>query len=246
MVHNLSRRQYDVFTTIQRLAGERNYMPSVRELAEALNLSPATTQQHLSALRRKGYIETDGTAHGMRLLVTDGEVKPPASMRPIKPTLRPMAPRGDGPRSALREPPAGAVTSPQLSPELELEPVVFVPLVGTIAAGQPIEALEVVRQTVPVSASMARSGDYLLQISGDSMIEDGIFNGDFVVIRPQKTVHNGQIAVGLLEDGTATLKRIYREKGRFRLQPANASMEPIYVDRLEVQGRLVGLVRMYH
>ncbi len=238
MPHNLSRRQLEVLSTLHRMAQERQYMPSVRELGATLGLSAATTQQHLSALRRKGYLASDGTAHGMRFLVED-----------IPPLLDGFDPSDEAePLEAghgLSRPARRAVLQSLQPPGELLEPTVPVPVIGRIAAGLPIEAVEVLDETIAVSASMARDGDYLLHVRGDSMIEDGILNGDLVLIRPQTTIDNGQIAVGLLEDGSATLKRIYREGERFRLQPANAAMQPIYVDRLRVQGRVVGLIRRY-
>jgi repressor LexA len=128
--------------------------------------------------------------------------------------------------------------------------VVEVPIVGRIAAGEPIEALAERNETMPLGADMATEGCYALQVKGKSMIEDLIDDGDLVVVRPQQTANNGDIVVALLLDsaapeGVATLKRLYRERDRVRLQPANSSMEPIYVDpaALRVQGRVVAVVR---
>ncbi len=85
-----------------------------------------------------------------------------------------------------------------------------------------------------------------MKIKGDSMIEDGIYDGDFVIVKPNDSPRNGEIVVALLEDGSATLKRLYKEKGHFRLQPANKDMQPIIVSReqeLNIQGTVVGLFR---
>jgi len=127
--------------------------------------------------------------------------------------------------------------------------VVKVPLVGRIAAGEPIEAVQGVHETLEFSAGLISDDCYALQVKGKSMIEDLIDDGDVVVVRPQETAENGEIVVALLQDqggsGSATLKRIYRERGRIRLQPANATMDPIYVrpDELRVQGKVVALFR---
>ena len=127
--------------------------------------------------------------------------------------------------------------------------VVKVPLVGRIAAGEPIEAVPGEHETLEFSAGMVSDDCYALQVKGRSMIEDLIDDGDVVVVRPQETAENGEIVVALLNDGSpngvATLKRFYRERGRVRLQPANATMEPIYVqpDDLRVQGKVVALFR---
>jgi repressor LexA len=127
--------------------------------------------------------------------------------------------------------------------------VVRVPLVGRIAAGQPIEAVEGEHETLEFSAGLISEDCYALQVKGKSMIEDLIDDGDIVVVRPQETAENGEIVVALLPgeggSGAATLKRFYRERDQIRLQPANASMQPIYVrpDELMLQGKVVALFR---
>ena len=128
--------------------------------------------------------------------------------------------------------------------------MVEVPIVGRIAAGEPIEAAEGHVETIPFATELASEGCYALQVKGKSMIEDLIDDGDLVIVRPQETAGNGDIVVALLLDsmapeGVATLKRLYRERDRVRLQPANASMEPIYVapEALRIQGKVVAVVR---
>ncbi len=125
----------------------------------------------------------------------------------------------------------------------------LVPLAGRIAAGQPIEAIENVEaldlEAVFATRRGSRGANFALQVSGDSMIDDHISDGDYVIVEPRKNPRNGEIVVALLEDGEATLKRFYREKGRIRLQPANEAFEPIYVDRVDIQGIVVGVVRRY-
>jgi repressor LexA len=128
--------------------------------------------------------------------------------------------------------------------------LVRVPLVGRIAAGEPIEALEGEQDALELSADLAADGCYALRVKGRSMIEDLIDDGDLVVVRPQETAENGEIVVALLLNqggggGAATLKRIYRERGQIRLQPANSEMQPIYVEpaQLRVQGKVVALIR---
>jgi repressor LexA len=128
--------------------------------------------------------------------------------------------------------------------------LVRVPLVGRIAAGEPIEALEGEQESLEFSANLVSEDCYALQVKGKSMIEDLIDDGDVVVVRPQQTANDGEIVVALLlnhgsEHGAATLKRIYRESGQVRLQPANSSMKPMYVkpEELRVQGKVVALFR---
>ena len=119
------------------------------------------------------------------------------------------------------------------------------PLAGTIAAGQPLEAVENV-EYLEVSDLLSLAPGrkhFLLQVRGDSMIEDGIFAGDYVVVEQTDTANNGDIVVALLADGSATLKRYYREKSRIRLQPANAALRPRYVRQLTIQGIVTSVIR---
>ena len=124
---------------------------------------------------------------------------------------------------------------------------VELPLMGFIAAGRPLEPHTDPNATFQVSASML-SGEktaYVLQVKGESMIEDGIFDGDYVVIEKDREVRNGDIVVALVDDNLATLKKFYKEDGRVVLKPANSAMQPIYPTRITIQGKCVGLVRKF-
>jgi repressor LexA len=128
---------------------------------------------------------------------------------------------------------------------------VELPLIGYIAAGEPIEAIENPLATVMVSPDMVSKSKrcFVLQVKGSSMINEGIMDGDFVVLKQQETAENGQIVVALIDDGFATLKSFYREKnGKIRLQPANEKMDPIIVDAdsVKIQGVVTGIVRRYN
>ena len=122
--------------------------------------------------------------------------------------------------------------------------VVNAPIIGEIAAGQPIEAYEDGTETMALPAELApRHDTFVLRVRGKSMIEDHIDNGDYVVIQPQDTARDGEIVVAILEDNTATLKRFYKERDRIRLQPANSEMEPIYARDVKIQGKVIGVIR---
>lgn len=134
---------------------------------------------------------------------------------------------------------------------LEVDPAVArmaqaveLPLAGLITAGEPIEAIEG-DETVDVPSSLAGdpAGSYVLRVKGDSMVDDGILSGDYVVVEKRSTARDGEIVVALLDNMYATLKRFYREKGRVRLQPANPTMRPIYVKDVLIQGIVRGLIR---
>ncbi len=125
------------------------------------------------------------------------------------------------------------------------EEIIKVPIIGTIAAGQPIEAIEILGETIAVPKNEISSPlkHYALKVEGDSMIEDGIFNGDIVVIREQQYADDGQTVVAIIDDNKATLKKIYKEKNRIRLQPANPSLFPFYRTEVEVRGVVEKIIR---
>lgn len=123
------------------------------------------------------------------------------------------------------------------------------PILGLIAAGSPIETIEGHAETLEVPPFMVgQKHSYVLQVKGESMIEDGIHSGDYVVVQEKEVPSNGEVVVALVNNSEATLKRYYKEARRIRLQPANSSMEPIYVDAgtpLKIQGVVIGLIRKY-
>lgn len=121
------------------------------------------------------------------------------------------------------------------------------PILGFIAAGSPIEPMTDPNATLKVSSSMltGKKRSFVLQVRGDSMIDEGILDGDFVVIEEQTEVRDGDIVVALLDNGLATLKKFFREATRIRLEPANSTMSPIFARNVKVQGKVVGLVRRF-
>ncbi len=119
---------------------------------------------------------------------------------------------------------------------------VYVPVVGKIAAGTPILALENIEEYMPFPKSMVPEESFVLSIMGESMIEAGILPGDYVVVRPSPTAENGDIVAALI-DQEATIKRFYREKDHIRLQPENRAMDPILVKEVEILGKVIGLFR---
>lgn len=122
--------------------------------------------------------------------------------------------------------------------------IINVPIVGKVAAGQPILAVENIEDTFPLPSEIAQDKDvFMLRVQGESMINAGILDGDFVVVRKQQTAENGDIVVALIED-EATVKRFYREKGYIRLQPENSFMEPIIVkNNITIIGKVIGVFR---
>lgn len=203
---------------IVELTDEKGFPPSLAELAAALGLkNRMTVHQHVAALKKKGLVHWESGLN--------------RSLRVLEEGLGHIRPRESGSKHTSSE------SSERASSML--------PLHGKIAAGVPIDAVEN-PEYLGIESDFAQRGCFALQVKGDSMIEDGIFDGDFVIIKPNPSPTNGDIVVALLEDGSATLKRFYKENGRFRLQPSNCELEPIYIDAshgLDIQGVMVGLIR---
>jgi len=127
-------------------------------------------------------------------------------------------------------------------------PVVNVPIVGKVTAGQPITAIENVEEYFPLPERMAPSDEqlFMLEVMGDSMIEAGILNGDYVIVRQQNTANNGEIVVAMTEEDEATVKRFFKEKDCIRLQPENSMLDPIILKNVSILGKVVGVYRQIH
>ncbi|MGE8034369.1 repressor LexA [Lysinibacillus sp. KCTC 33748] len=137
-----------------------------------------------------------------------------------------------------------------LEPEdsIQKQQVIHVPLVGKVTAGSPITAVENIDEYFPLPDIYGTSEDqlFMLEIMGESMIEAGILDGDLVIVKQKSTADNGDIVVAMTEENEATVKRFFKEKSHFRLQPENATMEPIIVDQVSILGHVVGLYRRVH
>lgn len=210
--HDAARKQR-IIEYIAATTRERGYPPSVREIAQAVDLaSTSAVHHHLQALEREGLIER-GASHSRAIRLT--------------------------PAAALRASPGAAY--PAILTSIESHAL---PVIGEIAAGGPIEAYQDASETLTVPDAVTASSDaYVLRVRGDSMIEAHITDGDFVVIRPQQTAHDGDIVVAQVEENAVTLKRFFREKGRVRLQPANQQYPPQFYDTVRIQGKLIGVIR---
>jgi len=124
---------------------------------------------------------------------------------------------------------------------------VKLPVLGFIAAGKPIQPFSDTNAFLDVAPSMmsGKRRAYVLQVRGTSMIEEGILDGDFIVVEERHDVHNGDIVIALLENGLATLKKFFKEATRIRLEPANAKMSPIYVTKVKIQGKVIAVIRKF-
>ncbi|WP_374588164.1 transcriptional repressor LexA [Novosphingobium sp.] len=229
----LTRKQHELIRFIQARLEESGVSPSFEEMKEALDLkSKSGVHRLISALEERGFIRRlPNRARALEVLRQPDDVttKAPA-------------------RAANSNSAAAAVIRPPEARPAPANDVIEIPLHGRIAAGVPIEAMET-SATLPVPAALLGAGDhYALEVSGDSMIEAGILDGDYALIRRTDTARDGEIVVALVRGEEATLKYLRRENGRVRLDPANAAYEPqIYDPRdVVVQGKLAGLLRRYH
>lgn len=234
----MTPRQLEVLRAIRTKMETSGYPPTIRELGDMLGIrSTNGVNDHLKTLANKGYIERK-SSKSRALTITDAGYEATAEFFPDSP---------NNPASADAEVVSLAVhrASEDAAPQ--------VPLLGRIAAGQPIDAIEHIEEMLTVDAAVLGRAPadqcFALRVEGESMIEDGILDGDIVFIRKQQTAHRGE-TVAVMYDGAATLKRYYREGDRVRLQPANSTMDAIMVDAQQgsdfaILGRLVGLVRRY-
>jgi repressor LexA len=210
----LTQRQREIYDFVVSYADRHGYPPTVREIGEAVGLaSPSTVHAHLANLERAGYLRRDPTKPRALELVRR-ERAAPAPLLPV-----------------------GAEAD-----------VHVLPLLGEIAAGGPLLAEENIEDHLAVPEPLSRGGEeFLLRVKGDSMVEAGILHGDYVVVRRQQTARDGDVVVALAGQDEAadeaTVKRFFRESGRIRLQPENASMEPLYPEHVQILGKVIGVFR---
>jgi repressor LexA len=230
----LTAKQHELLLYIQRKLEETGISPSFEEMKEALDLrSKSGVHRLISALEERGFLR--------RL---------PNRARALEVLRQPEDAKAGGARAAANsnDTVARVTMPPRVAPASIANDVIEIPLHGKIAAGVPIEALESDR-TLPVPAALLGAGEHFaLEVSGDSMIEAGILDGDYALVKKTDTARDGEIVVALVRDEEATLKYLRRENGMVRLDPANAAYDPqVYAPgEVQVQGKLAGLLRRYH
>ncbi|HEY0148737.1 MAG TPA: transcriptional repressor LexA [Allosphingosinicella sp.] len=218
----LTRKQHELLTYIHGKLAETGVSPSFEEMKDALELkSKSGVHRLISALEERGFLRRLPNRARALEVVKMPEVKS-GNVVELKPAA--VAP----PRPANDQ-------------------VIDLPLHGRIAAGMPIEALEG-QSSLPVPAALLGPGEhYALEVAGDSMVEEGILDGDYALIRKTETAREGEIVVALINDEEATLKTFRREGQMIRLDPANRNYDPqrYRPDQVRIQGRLAGLLRRY-
>ena len=210
----LNKREKSILKFIEKEIDANGYPPSVREIGKAVGLkSTATVHSYLERLEDNGYISRKDKMGRTLQLIKGGKPYRPGQNQKEEKTV-----------FAGRE-------------------MVDVPVVGKITAGAPILAVENITDTFPIPLDFIGNSDcFMLTVRGESMIEAGILNGDYILVKKQNTAENGQIVVALIED-EATVKTFYKEKDYIRLQPENSTMDPIIVPNCEILGKVAGVFR---
>ncbi len=210
---SINKREKAILRFIEKQVNEKGYAPSVREIGKAVGLkSTATVHTYLSKLSEKGYIKKEDQKGRTLRLLKGGNGEPIGAKKEDK----------------------SFYTGKEM---------VEVPVIGKITAGEPILAVENVTDTFPIPIDfVGNSESFMLTVRGESMIEAGILNGDYILVKKQNTADNGEIVVALIED-EATVKTFYKEKDHIRLQPQNSTMDPIIVPNCEILGKVAGVFR---
>jgi repressor LexA len=245
----LTRKQYELLMFIHERVRESGIPPSFDEMKDALDLkSKSGIHRLITALEERGFLRRmEKRARALEIIKLPDNVS--ETLRPA--TTRNQAQRMSPGRHVRGENRLSADTRGAGTPRRPIgegESAVNVPLVGRIAAGTPIEALQNKMADVPVPSGMLGRGDhYALEVTGDSMINAGILDGDTVIIQEADTAITGEIVVALVDNSEATLKRLRRRGDSIALEAANPAYETrLYgADRVRVQGKLVGLIRRY-
>ena len=226
----LSNREEQVLEVVRAGVARRGYPPSIREIGDAVGLrSTSSVAYHLKALQEKGYLHRDrGRPRTVELLPPD--------------PFAPDAPAAEERPARQPEPAVPAFDIPSQEPA-------YVPWVGHIAAGGPILAKQVIEDTFPLPKQLVGEGEHLiLQVRGDSMIDAAITDGDWVVVRRESDVENGDIVAAMIEsdtsaDGEATVKTFRKSDGHVWLVPHNPAYSPILGDEAKILGKVVAVLR---
>ena len=231
----LTRKQHELLMFIHERIKESGVSPSFDEMKDALDLaSKSGIHRLITALEERGFIRR--LAHRARALevVKMPEEATTGRRQPFKPQVV---------EGGSRPAPAPTASQRPANDSYDL------PVLGRIAAGTPIEAIQHERERIAVPADMINGGEhFVLEVQGDSMIEAGILDGDYVVIKKGDTANSGEIVVALVMGEEATLKRLRKKAGSIALEAANPRYQTRVFgpDQVEVQGKLVGLIRRYH
>lgn len=212
----ISKKQQEILDYLKETIISRGFPPSVREICKAVNLkSTSSVHAHLETLEKNGYIRRDPTLP-RAIEIMDTDFN----------------------RERVNQ-------FSEDTTEVEME-LAQVPIIGTVAAGQPLLAVENITDYMPIPVDrLPNAVTFLLKVQGESMVNVGIFDGDYVLVEQKATASNGEMVVALVGD-SATVKTFYKEDGHYRLQPENDFMEPIIVyGELQILGKVIGVFRFF-
>ena len=236
----LKDREKNILSYMKSEIKKKGYPPTVREMCQALGIkSTSTAHKDIASLEKKGYIRKDTSKpRAIEILDFDPDSRLDAKNSHYnesgEPSWEEFAPK------------AAAATRAKNFSELDRTDVLEIPVVGRIAAGTPILAEQNIEDSFPVPSRYVTKGEhFMLTVRGDSMIEAGIFNGDYILVRQQTTANNGDIVVAMVDgfESEATVKTFYKENGHIRLQPENPAMSPIIVSDVKILGLVKGVFR---
>lgn len=237
----LTRKQYELLMFIHERLKETGVPPSFDEMKDALDLrSKSGIHRLITALEERGFIKRlPNRARAMEVIRLPESIAPGLATPPARGTFSPEVIEGDLGKPVAKAPPP---------PPVEVSPGIEIPVMGRIAAGVPIEAIQTHSHSITVPPELVGKGEhYALEVRGDSMIEAGILDGDTVLIRRTDTADSGDIVVALVDGEEATLKRLRKKGASIALEAANPAYETRIFGpgRVRVQGRLVALFRQY-
>lgn len=219
----LKDREQKILNYMKEEIRKKGYPPTVREICSALNIkSTSTAHKDIENLVKQGYIRKD-PSKPRALMIVDGETEAPAAE---------STPYNDASRDSVQQ-----------------ANVIEIPVIGRVAAGTPILAEQNIEDSFPVPARFVGSGtNFMLTVKGESMIEAGIMDGDYILVEQQNTARNGDIVVAMVDgfESEATVKTFYRESDHIRLQPENSTMSPIIVKDAKILGKVKGVFRYFN
>lgn len=220
VMESLKVREREILTYMKNEIKKKGYPPTVREMCTALGIkSTSTTHKDLENLEKKGYIKKD-PSKPRALMIIDPGADIDIDLELVDNTYI----------------------------NTERTDVVDIPVIGRIAAGTPILAEQNIEDSFPVpSRFLSKGNNFMLTVRGESMIEAGIFDGDYILVQEQHTANNGDIVVAMIDgfESEATVKTFYKENGHIRLQPENKSMSPIIVSDVKILGLVKGVFRYF-
>jgi len=227
-MERLKDRELKILNYMKEEIRQKGYPPTVREICTALNIkSTSTAHKDIAALEQAGYIVKDPSK--------------PRALGVVDPTSNPKGEPGVGKSSRSNN-------FKDVDRNLSRTDIIDIPVVGRIAAGTPILAEENIEDTFPIPARYVGNADnFMLTVHGESMVDAGILDGDYILVEQQNTANNGDIVVAMVDgfESEATVKTFYKEQDHIRLQPENSSMSPIIVRDVKILGKVKGVFRYF-